>query len=157
MLLFLNGRLLTVGEHLDGSRSLPLCKFTVELFCTKREKKKNRKKTDATLLIKKAKGCNIIFSDNRQDFSNDGDFKHCLPMGFKLFGHASVYIILTPFCPAQMSASERKKTTLLPTPLVCFVSTCFLSATCLCVGVEVLLAKKKKRWKKVNKVIHRKK
>lgn len=109
MLLFLNGRLLTVGEHLDGSRSLPLCKFTVELFCTKREKKKNRKKTDATLLIKKAKGCNIIFSDNRQDFSNDGDFKHCLPMGFKLFGHASVYIILTPFCPAQMKRRARGK------------------------------------------------
>lgn len=122
------------------------------------KKRKNRKKTDATLLIKKAKGCNIIFSDNRQDFSNDGDFKHCLPMGFKLFGHASVYIILTPFCPAQMKRRARgKKTTLLPTPLVCFVSTCFLSATCSCVGVEVLLAKKKKRWKKVNKVIHRKK
>lgn len=65
-------------------------------------------------------------------------------MGLKLFGHASVYIILTPFCPAPMTRRVRGKKTHCSPRLVCFVSACSLSATCSCVGVEVLLTKKKK-------------
>ena len=66
VLLFPDGRLFTVGEHLDGSRTLPLCTFTAELFCTKREslihfeklereQKKKKKKNWCKLTDQKSK------------------------------------------------------------------------------------------------------